>query len=93
MELRKTDNYYGACLATEPPYRLDCRGGVQITNTYFRQQPANQRRDSDCLQYLKSDIVICKTLSMNYTIERVFLPGTKQFKGDIFRVEVYLSPV
>jgi hypothetical protein len=46
-------------------YRLDCQGGIRITNTYFRQQPANQRRDSDCLQYLKSDIVIYKTLSMN----------------------------
>ena len=39
-------------------YRLDCQGGIQITNTYFRQQPANQRCDTDCLQYLKSDIVI-----------------------------------
>jgi hypothetical protein len=37
---------------------------MQITNTYFRQQPANQRRDSDCLQYLKSDIVICKMYSI-----------------------------
>ena len=45
-------------------YRLDCEGGggggIHITNTYFRQQPANQRRDTDCLQYLKSDIVIYK---------------------------------
>ena len=41
----------------------------QITNTYFRQQPANQRRDSDCLQYLKSDIVICKTRSMKQSKE------------------------
>jgi hypothetical protein len=30
---------------------------LYITNTYFRQQPANQGRDTDCLQYLNSDIV------------------------------------
>jgi hypothetical protein len=30
---------------------------LYITNTYFRQQQANQGRDTDCLQYLKSDIV------------------------------------
>ena len=70
MELRKPDNYYGACLATEPPLPFGLSGGMQITNTYFRQKPANQRIDSDCLQYLKSYIVICKSLSMNrsYTI-------------------------
>jgi predicted NAD-dependent protein-ADP-ribosyltransferase YbiA (DUF1768 family) len=66
MELRKTDNYYGACLATWPslPFGLSGGGGIQTTNTYFRQQQANQRLDSDCLQNLKSDIVICKTLSI-----------------------------
>ena len=60
MELRKTDNYYGACFVTEPPLPFGLSGGgrrqhahtMQIPNTYFRQQPANQRRDSDCLQYL-----------------------------------------
>ncbi len=38
-------------------YRSDCQGGrrqpahtMQIPNTYFRQQPANQRRGSHCLQ-------------------------------------------
>jgi hypothetical protein len=57
MELRKTDNYYGACLATEPPLPFGLSGGgIQITNAYFRQQPKNQRSDTDCLQYLKSDI-------------------------------------
>jgi hypothetical protein len=77
MELRKPDNYYGACLATEPPlpFRLS-GGGVQVTNTYFRQQPVNQRRDSDCSQYLKSDIVICKNsfdrIVNDRFIERVF---------------------
>ena len=68
MELRKPDNYYGACLATEPPlpFGLSRGGGgeVQITNTYFRQQPANQRRDSDCLQYLKNDRFIERVLEM-----------------------------
>jgi hypothetical protein len=58
-------------------YRLDCQGGgVQVTNTYFRQQPVNQRRDSDCSQYLKSDIVICKNsfdrIVNDRFIERVF---------------------
>jgi hypothetical protein len=54
MELRKPDNYYGACMATEPPLPfglLGGGGGIQITNTYFRQQPANQRRDTDSLQF------------------------------------------
>ena len=50
MELRKTDNYYGACLATEPPLPFGLSGGIQITNTYFRQQPKNQRRDTDSLK-------------------------------------------
>jgi hypothetical protein len=27
MELRKTDNYYGACLATEPPLPFGLSGG------------------------------------------------------------------
>ena len=48
-------------------YHLECQGGIQITNTYFRQQPANQRCNTDCLQYLKSDIVICKTLLIVYS--------------------------
>ena len=79
MELRKTDNYYGACLATEPPLPFGLSGGgIQITNTYFRQQPANQRRDTDCLQYLKSDIVIYQQRSFylilyDRSIERVLL--------------------
>jgi hypothetical protein len=47
---------------------LDCQGRIQITKTYFRQQPANQRRDSDCLQYLKSAIVIYKTLSIGWLL-------------------------
>ena len=60
-------------------YRLDCQGGrrqhahtMQIPNTYFRQQPANQCRDSDCLQYLKSDTAVCKNSfdRMLYTISR-----------------------
>jgi hypothetical protein len=34
-------------LPTYLPFGLS--GGVQITNTYFQQQPANQRRDSDCM--------------------------------------------
>jgi hypothetical protein len=80
MELRKTDNCYGACLAAEPPLPLGLLGGMQITNTHFRQQPANQRSDSDCLQYLKSDVVISKKLLVYHRynvvydrfIERVF---------------------
>jgi hypothetical protein len=31
---------------------------IETSNTYFQQQPAIQRRDTNFLQYLKSNIVI-----------------------------------
>ena len=58
MELRKTDNYYGACLATEPPLPFGLSGGDSNNKHLFPATAKNQRRDTDCLQYLKSDIVI-----------------------------------
>ena len=64
MELRNPDNYYGVCLGTLSFTVWIVKGGMQITNTYFRQQPANQRRDSDCLQYLKYDRFIERVLQM-----------------------------
>ena len=45
---------------------------LYITNTYFRQQPANQGCDTDCLQYLKSDIVFYQQQnSFDRSIDRI----------------------
>ena len=70
MELRKTDNYYGACLATEPPLPFGLAGGDSNNKHLF---PATAS-----LQYLKSDIVIYQQRSFylilyDRSIERVLL--------------------
>jgi hypothetical protein len=41
MEIRKTDNYYGACLATEPPLPFELLGG-DANNKHIFPAPASQ---------------------------------------------------
>ena len=91
MELRKPDNYYGLAWRPSLLYRLDCQGGgVQITNTYFRQQPVNEG-NSQSIGHVNIALYVRRWVFILYVGE--FLPRRKQFKGNIFRVEVFVSPV
>jgi hypothetical protein len=70
MELRKPDNYYGACMATEPPlpFGLLGGGGGDSNNKHLFSATASQSTPRyRQFTILKSDIVIFKTLSIVYS--------------------------
>jgi hypothetical protein len=98
MELRKTDNYYGACLATEPPLPFGL-SGVNANNKHiFPYQTLSMNRSytiatkSFCkLQYQISNIVYINSryrgvdwlaVAGNMCLLFAFPPDNPNGKGD-----------